>query len=290
MKLRRLLIAPAVIALLALATTQAAAVQYGQPDTDNDYPWVGLMVAYDEAGQPLWRCTGSLISEDTFLTAGHCVGQDTEGSEPATAGIWFDVGPITTDPQYLANLEAEAPDLCAGVTGYPCAGYDAYGTATPNPNWTGALTIPQTYDIGLVTDLTWYGDMPSSFGVVAPEGYLDDLAYERGKGNVQFTVVGYGLQLVKPVQLGEKTRYVATVSLINLKSALAGGWNIHYSSNPGQGHGGSGGTCFGDSGGPVIHDGVIVGVNSFVLNLNCKGAGFAYRTDTDVAQDFIFGS
>ena len=290
MKLRRLLIAPAVIALLALATTQAVAVQYGQPDTDNDYPWVGLMVAYDEDGQPLWRCTGSLIDADTFLTAGHCVGQDTEGNEPATAGIWFDVGPIITDPQYLANLEAEAPDLCAGVTGYPCAGYDAYGTATPNPNWTGALTIPQTYDIGLVTDLTWYGDMPSSFGVVAPEGYLDDLAYESGKGNVQFTVVGYGLQLVKPVELGAKTRYVGTVSLVNLKSALTDGWNIHYSSNPGQGHGGSGGTCFGDSGGPVIHDGLIVGVNSFVLNLNCKGAGFAYRTDTDVAQDFIFGN
>ena len=117
----------------------------------------------------------------------------------------------------------------------------------------------------------------------------DDLAYENGKGNVQFTVVSYGLQLVKPVQLGAKTRYVATVSLINLKSALTDGWNIHYSSNPGQGHGGSGGTCFGDSGGPVIHDGLIVGVNSFVLNLNCKGAGFAYRVDTQFAHDFIFG-
>ena len=99
-----------------------------------------------------------------------------------------------------------------------------------------------------------------------------DLAYESGKGNVEFTVVGYGLQLVKPVELGEKTRYVGTVSLVNLKSSLTDGWNIHYSSNPGQGHGGSGGTCFGDSGGPVIHDGVIVGVNSFVLNLTCKGA------------------
>jgi hypothetical protein len=289
-KLRRLLIAPAVIALLALATTQAAAVQYGQPDTDNDYPWVGLMVAYDEDGQPLWRCTGSLISEDTFLTAGHCVGQDTEGNVPATAGIWFDVGPINTDPQYIANLDAGATDLCAGVTGYPCAGYDAYGTATPNPDWTGALTIPQTHDVGLVTDLTWYGDMPDSFGEVAPVGYLDDLAYENGKGNVEFTVVGYGLQLVKPVQLGEKTRFVATVSLINLKSALTDGWNLHYSSNPGQGHGGSGGTCFGDSGGPVIHDGLIVAVNSFVLNNNCKGAGFGYRVDTEFAQDFIFGS
>jgi hypothetical protein len=290
MNLRRLFAIPAIAALLVLTAGQAAAVQYGQPDTENAYPWVGLMVAYDESGQPLWRCTGSLISEDTFLTAGHCVGADTEGNEPATAAIWFDVGPIVTDPQYIANLDAGAADLCAGVTGYPCAGYDAYGTATPHPEWTGALTIPQTHDIGLVTDLVWVGQMPSSFGTVAPEGYLDDLAYATGKGNVEFTVVGYGLQLVKPVQLGEKTRYVGTVSLINLRSALAGGSNIHYSSNPGQGHGGSGGTCFGDSGGPVIHDGYIVAVNSFVLNNNCKGAGFGYRTDTEVAQDFIFGS
>lgn len=289
MNLRRLLAVPAVAALLALSAGQAAAVQYGQPDTDNDYPWVGLLVAYDEDGQPLWRCTGSLIDEDTFLTAGHCVGEDTEGNEPETAAIWFDVGPIQTDPRYLANLEAEATDLCAGVTGYPCAGYDAIGTAFEHPRWTGALTVPQTYDIGLVTDLVWRGDVPSSFGRVAPEGYLDDLAYESGKGNVEFTVVGYGLQLVKPVELGERTRHVGTVSLVNLRSALAGGWNLHYSSNPGQGHGGSGGTCFGDSGGPVIHDGSIVAVNSFVLNANCKGAGFGYRTDTDVAQDFIFG-
>jgi hypothetical protein len=33
---------------------------------------------------------------------------------------------------------------------------------------------------------------------------------------------------------------------------------------------------------------VIVGVNSFVLNSNCRGTGFAYRVDTGHAQDFIF--
>ncbi|MEO5577377.1 MAG: trypsin-like serine protease [Gaiellaceae bacterium] len=53
------------------------------------------------------------------------------------------------------------------------------------------------------------------------------------------------------------------------------------------GHGGSGGTCFGDSGGPVIHEGKIVGVNSFVLNANCKGSGFAYRVDTGSARSFL---
>ena len=123
-------------------------------------------------------------------------------------------------------------------------------------------------------------------------GYLDQLAADapRGQGNVEFTVVGYGLQSVKPVESALKQRMVGTVSFVNLTSALSGGWSLHYSNNPGQGHGGSGGTCFGDSGGPVIsEDGYIVAVNSFVLNNNCNGAGFGYRVDTELANDFIFG-
>ena len=81
-----------------------------------------------------------------------------------------------------------------------------------------------------------------------------------------------------------------TVSFVNLRSALTGGWSLQYSNNPGQGHGGSGGTCFGDSGGPVIsEEGYIVAVNSFVLNYNCAGAGFGYRVDTELANEFIFG-
>jgi hypothetical protein len=39
----------------------------------------------------------------------------------------------------------------------------------------------------------------------------------------------------------------------------------------------------------IGEDGYIVAVNSFVLKNNCNGAGFGYRTDTDVANEFIFG-
>ena len=56
----------------------------------------------------------------------------------------------STDPQYLANLAAEAEDLCEGVEGYPCGGYSAEGTPEALSGWTGQLTIPQTYDLGLV--------------------------------------------------------------------------------------------------------------------------------------------
>ncbi|MHC4449387.1 MAG: trypsin-like serine protease [Planctomycetota bacterium] len=58
----------------------------------------------------------------------------------------------------------------------------------------------------------------------------------------------------------------------------------------GKGHG-VGGTCFGDSGGPIFLKGTrtIVGVGSYVLNLNCKGTAFYYRTDLQSSHDFIDG-
>jgi len=284
------------VAVAGIAASPADAVKFGEPDTANEYPWVGLMAAFDDDGNPLWRCTGSLLSDDLFLTAGHCVSEPLPegGDEVAFVRIWFTEGDeiIDTDPQYLANLAAGAEDLCEGVEGYPCGGYSAEGTPEALSGWTGQLTIPQTYDLGLVHITEWVeGEYrPTTYGEVAPVGYLDALAADapKGKGNIEFTVVGYGLQSVKPVESAIKQRMVGTVSFVNLRSALAGGWNLHYSNNPGQGHGGSGGTCFGDSGGPVIsEDGYIVAVNSFVLNSNCNGAGFGYRVDTQLAHDFI---
>ncbi len=304
--MRKSLLALLVVFAALFVVPSASAVKFGTPDTTNAYPWVGLMVAVDSQGEPLWRCTGSLLSTDLFLTAGHCVGdpQAPAADQPAKAYIWFTNQVINTDPQYLTNLAYQdangdaSINVCLGipgsttykpVTGYPCGGYTASGTPESYPKWTGQLTIPQTYDVGVVYDLQWFGPVPSSFGEVAPVGTLDTLATPNGKGNVEFTVVGFGLQSVKPVESGIKQRMIGTVSLVNLRSALTDGWNLHYSNNPGQGHGGSGGTCFGDSGGPVLYNGLIVAVNSFVLNNNCNGAGFGYRVDTSLARTFIFG-
>lgn len=287
----------AVAVLAAVAASPAAAVKFGAPDTANAYPWIGFVVTFNADGQPLGACSGSLLSEEQFLTAAHCVGDPWAPAEwqPAEARIWFTNEAITIDPRFYANLDAQFADpeadidLCAGVTGAPCAGHDATGTPRAHPGW-GFTVRPQNSDVGFVSGLAWTGEAPASFGSLAPAGYLDDLNAAGGRGNVEFTVAGFGLQSIRPVFSDVTQRMIGTASLVNLRSALSGGWNVQFSNNPGLGHGGSGGTCFGDSGGPLIHEDVIVAVNSFGLNRNCQGSNFAYRVDTSYAQDFILGA
>lgn len=150
------------------------------------------------------------------------------------------------------------------------------------------MTIPDTHDVGVIvldTPVAYTGPFPP----MASDGYLNGLSTQRGRQNVEFTVVGYGLQSVRPAVANVISRLKGTVSLVNLTSALTDGYNLHTSNNPGQGHGGSGGTCFGDSGGAIFHNGLIVAVNSFVLNENCAGASFGYRTDRQPVIDWVLG-
>ena len=254
-----------VILIAVLAMTLGSmgvvnAIQWGWLDGD-DHPYVGIMVA-DVDGVPAWRCSGTLIAPDVFLTAGHCV----HGADAAR--VWFD-NDLTGNPDYPA--------------GGPSA---IEGTPIPHPAFTGALTIPQTNDVGVVILSEPVEDL--GFGEVASVGLADELNTAPGS-EAMLNIVGYGLQAVKPVTISEKIRYQATPMLVELNGAITDGWNIHLSSNPGKG-GGTGGTCFGDSGGPAFAaegSNVVVGVGSFVFNSNCRGAGFYYRVDTEYAQEFI---
>ena len=50
---------------------------------------------------------------------------------------------------------------------------------------------------------------------------------------------------------------------------------------------GGGGSCFGDSGGPVFLDGYVLGDASYVNSLTCNATGSYQRVDTPYSRAFL---
>jgi hypothetical protein len=268
--------------------TAALAITNGVSDAGK-HPYVGLMVAQDASGNPLWRCSGTLISETVFLTAAHC----TEGPA-AHVEIWFDQGPVPTDPAYVPGGGCASPAL-----GYPCHG-NVGGHPYTNPDYNspdnpygGGNGLPAfSYrDVGVVAldesfPMAKYGQLPTA-------GLIDTL---KNKTAVDF--VGYGVQNQAQIpgnalpQPPPYYRWQGLKERMYAPSELVSGNFVHSAEylrlalNPG---GGSGGTCFGDSGGPDLLGGtnIVLGVNSYVTNVNCSGVGYSSRVDIQKVLDWI---
>ena len=247
------------VAALAIGIAPAGAITDGELD-GNGHPYVGLMVAQDAAGNPLWRCSGTLMSATLFLTAGHC----TE-APAAHIEIWFD-----------ADVQAGIP-----ANGYPFTG-DVGGTPYTHPDYNPAAFFVR--DLGVVVL-----DAPmamSEYGALPEEDQLDQLKTRRGKQNVGFTAVGYGLQKINPVVVeAERVRMVAHPHLIQINvPGFVGDFSLLLSNNAS-----TGGTCFGDSGGPNFlgDSNVVAGVTSFGINGNCAGTGGVYRVDRGWNLDWL---
>lgn len=276
--MRRLLLAlTALLALLVGSTAPAGAIT-GNWVEDHEHPFVGLVVFYDEAGEFSHRCSGSLLTSTVFLTAGHC----TDGVQEARVYFQQDAG-ANFDPVTGVDPVSGYPETCApGTLGTVCATSDELY----NFGFADFAGFPDTKDVGLVIL-----DQPitlGEYGVLAVAGSLDRLATRRGLQETTFTASGYGLTEVNPVKVTSfRERLMAQAKLTNLGSALTDGFNLQTNGN-GKGRGG---TCSGDSGGPVFSGGfesnVIVAVTSFGLNEWCRGTDFAYRTDQQQVIDWI---
>lgn len=267
---RRVLIAVIALSAMIAAAVPAAAVTFGQP-TGADYPDVGLV--YFETNSGIFRCSGTLIDDDLVLTAGHCNGEEAEHRS------WVTFTPEVVLPDETNDMNddefADWLDEREDFTG---------GFGTSHPLYDDYASFPDTYDVGVIElDQPIEGIDPAR---LAPIGALDGL---RGQARSGFTAVGYGLQgVIQPFFGAERVRHMGEVRLIETKSRFAGGHTAKFTNNPGKGNG-SGGVCFGDSGGPVFNSAdEIVAITAWGTT-PCIGVDYQFRIDTALAQDFIDG-
>ncbi len=258
--LKRFTVVVMLLTLMLVGAAPAAAITDGELD-GNGHPYVGLMVAQDAAGNPLWRCSGTLLSSKLFLTAGHC----TE-SPAAHVEIWF------------------AADVQSGIpgNGYPFDG-DVGGTPYTHPDYDPNRFFIR--DLGVVVL-----DKPmkmSKYGALPRADQMDAYSTERGLQDVTFTAVGYGLQKSFPSPVPDtalRIRMVAYPKLDQINTGFTGDFSLLLSNNAN-----TGGTCFGDSGGPnfIGRSNVIGGVTSYGINGNCAGTGGVYRLDRSWNLDWL---
>jgi V8-like Glu-specific endopeptidase len=249
----------ATLAMVMGAAAPAGAVTDGTLD-GNGHPYVGLMVAQDASGTPLWRCSGTLLSPTVYLTAGHC----TE-SPAAHIEIWF-----------AADVQSGVP-----ANGYPTKG-DVGGTPHTIPSYDPDAFY--LHDVGVVVldrpvPMATYGQLPG----------LNQLDALKPSRSTTFTSVGYGLQKAFPdaaswKESALKIRMVAHPHLLQVNTGFTGPQSLLLSNNAN-----TGGTCFGDSGGPNFlgTSNVVAGVTSFGINPTCAGTGGVFRADRAEVLAFV---
>lgn len=255
-----------VVMLLIAAASIAYAITNGEPDAGR-HPYVGLVV-FDVESTPSHRCSGALLSPTVFLTAGHC----TDGT--SAARVWFDEV-VQGNPEYpfsgatsYDGIPHTNPGFCIGCgNGLP-------GFAIRD---VGVVVLTEPVPTSVVSE---YARLPAA-------GLVDTL---RNKTPVD--LVGYGVQEQihgggPPVWAGLRVRLFAPSELVSGKFVHSDEF-MRIALNPG---GGSGGTCFGDSGGPDLRGGTdtVLAVNSYVTNINCAGVGYSSRVDIAEVLDWIRG-
>lgn len=246
------------LVLLFASMSSVSAITNGQPD-GNAHPYVGVAIQFipDMPGF-VNVCSGSALSETKFLTAAHCFDASRPVYVSYKSGPPFSLKKDFADGTFHPN-----PDWCPGC-GAGLPGFDSHDVAVitldkrVNPGGFAALpsaNFVNTLPMGTAVDLIGYG----------VQGFV------RGGG--------------QPGEVFLFTRYFAPTVLVQSKNVQSTEF-IKLEANPSEG---TGGTCFGDSGGPDLLGGTnkVLAVNSYVTNDNCAGVTYSNRVDLPDILAFI---
>lgn len=253
MNRRPFVLAVVVVIVLAVAP-MAQAITFGQPDGDS-HPNVGAMIVLEPDGVKYFYCSGTLIAPKVFLTAAHCTAAAAAyGATPHDVFVTFD--PVWDEDATLHR-----------------------GTYYLNPNY-GHDMYDENDVAVIVLDKAIKHITPAE---LPPVGLLTDMKTAKELKGLQFVAVGYGTlrddKSGGPHALGGSgERYFAEQTFLALKP----NW-LEISMNPSTG---SGGSCYGDSGGPHFLGDVIVSL-TVTGDAWCRATDVTYRLDTDSARSYL---
>ncbi len=274
MRTRLLVLVVAALAALGLVAPATASTG-GTPDGDT-HPNVGLIAFYDADGR--FRCSATLVSPTVLLTAAHC----TSGTLGKTA-VTFD------------SVVAEAPPSPLPVAADPAAGYTAAelaaagylsGTAFTHPEYSDFTDLANWNDVGvIVLDAPVTGIAPAP---LADLGAADAIKQPR---KALFRAVGYGTE-VRRAETGPQKPTPMSYPIIRRYVDMPGQKitpQVIQTNGNEKDPFGTGGTCFGDSGGSLWLGGEIVGVTSYGYTDNCRYLDGYQRVDIPVVADWLAG-
>jgi V8-like Glu-specific endopeptidase len=261
---RKLFLIATIAAMMLIAAPLVQAITFGHPDGDQ-HPNVGVMIVQLPNGYKYLWCSGSLIAPDVFLTASHCtVAAAAYGAVPHDVWVSFD-----------SVIDSSA-------TTYR-------GTYNINPNYGHDMHDLHDVAVIILDEAIPDTETDPANGIdpvqLPPLGLLDDMKKDHALKDQTFATVGYGTvreDKTKGPQAFEDNneRRYAEQSFLALKPY----W-LQLSMNPSTG---SGGTCYGDSGGPHF-----LGDTDMVVSLTvtgdtvCRATDVTYRLDTESARAYL---